>query len=104
MSARKVAALLTGLNDRLPANRKVREGTPPPDRQAQVAYINEPVQAFQACQPPIISGATTQKAFVGDLKNSGRAWQPTGPPAQGRGGDCPGTDRGQAGSAWASDG
>jgi hypothetical protein len=96
MSARKVAALLTGLNDRLPAHRKVREGTPPPDRQAQVAYLNAPVQAFQAGQPPIISGATTRKAFVGDLTNSGRAWQPTGPPAQGRVDDCLDTDLGQA--------
>jgi len=40
MSARKVAALLTGLNDRLPANRKVREGTPQPDRNAQYDFLD----------------------------------------------------------------
>jgi hypothetical protein len=80
LSERKVASLLTGLDYSLQANRKVREGTQHPDRNAQFEYINEQVKAFQARQQPIISVDTKKKELVGDFKNSGREWQPTGQP------------------------
>jgi Rhodopirellula transposase DDE domain len=96
MRARNVAALLIGRDYRLPANRQVREGPQHPDRQAPFAYINEPVKAVQARQQPIMSVDTTKKDFVGDVKNSGREWPPTGPPAKVRGDDFIDKDLGQA--------
>jgi hypothetical protein len=84
ISERKVAALLRGLDYRLQANRKVLEGMQHPDRNAQFEYINEQVKAFQARQQPIISVETKKKEFVGDFKNRGREWQPTGQPEKGR--------------------
>ena len=61
MSERKVAARLTGLDDRLQANRKVLEGTQHPDRHAQFEYINEQVKAFQARQQPRLAVDTKKK-------------------------------------------
>jgi len=96
MSARKVAALLTGLDYRVQANRQVREGTQPPDRHAQCEDINAHVKAFQARQHPIIAVETKQKAFVGDLKHRGREWPPKGPPEKVRVDDFLDQDLGQA--------
>jgi Rhodopirellula transposase DDE domain len=96
LSERKVAALLKGLDYRLQANRQVREGTQPPDRHAQFDYINEQVKAFQARHQPIISVDTKTKAFVGDFKNSGRAWQPNGHPEEVRVHDFMDQDLGKA--------
>lgn len=61
ISERKVAALLKGLDYSLQANRKVREGTQHPDRNAQFEYINEQVKALQARHQPIISVDTKKK-------------------------------------------
>ena len=87
---------MIGLDYRLQANRKVREGPPHPDRKAQFAYLNEPVKAFQARQQPIISVDTKKKEFVGDCKNRGREWPPTGPPEQVRVSDVIDQDLGKA--------
>jgi hypothetical protein len=96
MSERKVAALLTGLDYSLQANRKVLEGTQHPDRNAQFEYINEQVKAFQARQQPTISVDTKKKELVGDFKNSGREWQPTGQPEKVRVDDFLDKDLGKA--------
>jgi hypothetical protein len=96
ISARKVSALLTGLDYSLQANRKVREGTQHQDRNAQFEYINEQVKAFQARQQPIISVDTKKKELVGDFKNSGREWQPTGQPEKVRVYDFMDKDLGKA--------
>jgi hypothetical protein len=96
ISERKVAALLTGLDYSLQANRKVLEGTQHPDRNTQFEYINEQVKAFQARQQPIISVDTKKKELVGDFKNSGREWQPTGQPEKVRVYDFMDKDLGKA--------
>jgi hypothetical protein len=96
MSARTVAALVSGLDDSLPANRKVREGTQHPDRHAPCADINEQVKALQAGQQAIISVDTKKEAWGGDFQNRGREWPPTGQPEKVRVDDCIDQDLGQA--------
>jgi hypothetical protein len=62
--------------------RKTREGRSHPDRDAQFAYLNEQVQAQQARGEPSISVETKKKELVGDFKNAGREWRPTGEPEE----------------------
>jgi hypothetical protein len=76
----KVSELLADLGYSLQANRKVREGSSHPDRDAQFRYIYLLVKEFQSCNQPIISVDTKKKELVGDFKNAGREWQPTGRP------------------------
>lgn len=76
----KVAHLLADLGYSLQANRKTREGSKHPDRDAQFRYINEQVAAFQERGQPVISVDTKKKELVGDFKNVGREWQPEGDP------------------------
>ena len=51
-----------------------------PDRDAQFRYINARSAAFQAARQPVISVDTKKKELVGDFKNGGREWRPTGQP------------------------
>jgi hypothetical protein len=81
VSRQLVAELLVAAGYSLQANRKTREGTNHPDRDAQFQYINRQVQRFQAAAQPVISVDTKQKELVGDFKNAGRQWRPTGRPA-----------------------
>ena len=76
----KVAELLVDLGYSLQANRKTKEGTSHPDRDAQFTYINAQVQAFQARGQTVVSVDTKKKELVGDFKNGGREWQPQGQP------------------------
>ena len=62
----------------LQSNRKVREGTGHPDRNAQFEHINEQVQACQQRGQPVISVDTKKKELVGDFRNAGRQWRPKG--------------------------
>lgn len=75
-----VADLLRELNYSLQANRKTREGTHNPDRDAQFGYINEQVAAALAAGEPAISVDTKKKELVGDFKNAGRELRPKGQP------------------------
>jgi hypothetical protein len=81
VSRQLVAELLVGAGYSLQANRKTREGTNHPDRDAQFRYINQHVRRFQAARQPVISVDTKKKELVGDFKNAGRQWRPTGRPA-----------------------
>jgi Rhodopirellula transposase DDE domain len=81
VSRQLVAELLVAAGYSLQANRKTREGTNHPDRDAQFRYINQQVQRFQAAAQPVISVDTKKKELVGDFKNAGRQWRPTGRPA-----------------------
>ncbi len=58
----------------------LREGASHPDRDAQFRYINQQVRRFQAATQPVISVDTKKKELVGDFKNAGRQWRPTGQP------------------------
>jgi hypothetical protein len=79
---RTVAMLLKQSGYSLQANRKSREGSSHPDRNAQFEYINRQVQAFQKRQQPVVSVDTKKKELVGEFKNSGAEWQPQGQPPQ----------------------
>jgi hypothetical protein len=75
-----VGELLHKLDYSLQANRKTREGTSHPDRDAQFRYINDRVTDALAAGEPAISVDTKKKELVGDFKNAGREWQPKGAP------------------------
>ena len=75
-----VANLLRALNYSCQANRKTREGSNHPDRDAQFRHINETVQAALAAGEPAISVDTKKKELVGDFKNPGRELRPKGNP------------------------
>jgi hypothetical protein len=75
-----VAHLLAALGYSLQANRKTKEGTSHPDRNAQFAYLNARVRAFQKRGYPVVSVDTKKKELVGDFKNGGREWRPHGQP------------------------
>src|SRR5215207_109486 len=80
VSHQTVAALLHALDYSLQGNRKTKEGAAHPDRDAQFAYINAQVRSFQQRGQPVISVDTKKKELVGDFKNGGREWRPTGDP------------------------
>ncbi len=86
---RTVAKELKAQNFSLQSNRKTREGTSHPDRDAQFAYINRQVRAVQKRGGPVISVDTKKKELVGDFKNVGREWRPQGRPEEVRVHDFP---------------
>jgi hypothetical protein len=77
-----VGELLAREKFSLQANRKTREGSEHPDRDAQFAYINASVTAALAERQPVISVDTKKKELVGDFKNAGREWRPQGNPEE----------------------
>jgi hypothetical protein len=66
-----VADLLRQLDYSLQSNRKTREGTDNPDRDAQFAYINCQMKAVLAAGQPAISVDTKKKELVGDFEKWG---------------------------------
>ena len=80
VAARSVAALLHQAGYSLQANRKTREGSAHPDRNAQFEYINACVRRFLRSGQPAISVDTKKKELVGDFKNAGREWHAQGEP------------------------
>ena len=80
VSYQTVALLLHALGYSLQANRKTREGSSHPDRNAQFEHINARVKAFQRRGQPVVSVDTKKKEMIGDFKNGGREWQPAGQP------------------------
>ena len=84
-SQRVVANLLRELNYSCQANRKTREGSNHPDRDAQFEHINATVKAAIAAGEPAISVDTKKKELVGDFKNDGRELRPQGPARTGAG-------------------
>jgi len=77
-----VAAALRELGYSLQANRKTREGGDHPDRDAQFAHIDATSAAYLAAGDPVISVDAKNKELVGDFKNGGREWRPTGTPEE----------------------
>ena len=66
----------------LQGNAKVIEGNQSPDRDAQFEHINATVSAAIARGQPVISVDTKKKELVGQFKNGGKEWRPTGDPVQ----------------------
>ena len=77
-----VGELLHKLDYSLQANRKTREGSSHPDRDAQFCYINDRVKEALASNEPAISVDTKKKELVGDFKNAGREWRQKGSPEE----------------------
>ena len=80
VAARTVASLLREAGYSLQANRKTREGSQHPDRNAQFEYLNGQVKRFLNRGQPAISVDTKKKELVGDFRNAGRDWLPRGRP------------------------
>ena len=85
VGARTVGAMLKQSGYSLQANRKTREGSSHPDRNAQFEYINRQVMAFQKRQQPVISVDTKKKELVGEFKNRRRGMAAQGPAGRGEG-------------------
>jgi transposase len=81
-SQRTVWMLLDQLGYSMQSNRKTKEGTEHPDRDAQFLYIAKKVQQFQQAGFPVISVDTKKKELIGQFKNSGREWQKKGQPEE----------------------
>ena len=75
-----VAELLHEQKYSVQANRKTKEGSSHPDRNAQFAHINAKATAFLKSGQPAISVDTKKKEQVGGYKNGGREWRPKGQP------------------------
>ena len=75
-----VAELLHEQKYSLQANRKIKEGSSHPDRNAQFEYINARATEFLNSGQPAISVDTKKKEQVGDYQNGGREWRPKGQP------------------------
>jgi transposase len=80
VSYRTVARLLHELGFSLQANRKTKEGSQHPDRDAQFQHINDKVAAAINEHRPAISIDTKKKELVGEYANGGREWRPKGQP------------------------
>jgi hypothetical protein len=93
---RTVAALLDDLGYSLQANRKTREGSSHPDRDAQFEHINRQVRAFQRARQPVVSVDSKKRELVGDFKNPGQEWRPAGEPEEVRTKDHPDKALGKA--------
>lgn len=77
---RTVSRLLKDAGYSLQGNRKTKEGTNHPDRNAQFEYINASALGFMRQGQPVISVDTKKKELVGDFRNGGREWVPKGEP------------------------
>jgi hypothetical protein len=82
ISHETVALLLHAAGYSLQSNRKTREGSSHPDRNAQFEFINNRVLAFQRRGQPVVSVDTKKKELIGDFKNNGEEWQPEGQPEE----------------------
>ena len=80
VSHQVVADLLHDLGYSLQANRKTREGSSHPDRNAQFEHLNAKVKWSLGRHQPVISVDTKKKELVGDFKNGGRELRPKGRP------------------------
>ena len=96
VSASTVQRLLRAADYSLQSNRKTREGSAPPDRKAQFEHINNVVRTLRDRGQPVIAVDTKKKELVGDFKNAGREWPPTGQPEQVRVHDFPDQELGKA--------
>jgi len=77
-----VAKLLRKLGYSLQSNRKTREGSKHPDRDAQFQYLDARMKEHMLEQSPVISVDTKKKELVGDFKNAGQELRPKASPEQ----------------------
>lgn len=96
VSHQVVADLLHELGYSLQANRKTREGTDHPDRNAQFEHLNGKVKWALGRRQPVISVDTKKKELVGNFKNSGQELRPKGQPEEVRVHDFVDPEQGRA--------
>jgi transposase len=89
VSHETVRQLLKELRFTLQANRKTREGSQHPDRNAQFEHLAAQVKKFLAADQPVISVDTKKKELVGDFRNGGQEWERQGDPVEVRTHDFP---------------
>ena len=80
VGANTVGRLLKDGGYSLQANVKTKEGTAPPERDAQFRYLNAQVRRFHRRGWPVLSVDTKKKERVGAFKNPGRTWRKRGAP------------------------
>ena len=96
VSDKTVAKLLREHGYSLQAPNKSVEGAQHPDRNAQFEHINHKAERCVKRGVPVISVDTKKKELVGNFKNGGREWQPTGEPERVEVHDFPGDAIGKA--------
>jgi transposase len=96
VSPNTVGRLLRELGYSLQANRKDKEGRSPPERDAQIVYLNEQARWFLERGQPVISVDTKKKELIGEFKNAGRTWRPKGHPVRVEVHDFPSAANGKA--------
>ncbi len=82
VSPNTVGRLLHDQGYSLQANRKDKDGHSPPEREAQIDYLNEQARLFLKRGQPVISVDTKKKELIGEFKNPGRTWRPKGQPVR----------------------
>jgi Rhodopirellula transposase DDE domain len=82
VSASSIPKLLGQLGYRRHVNRKTKDGSNHPDRDAQFDYINTKAREFQAADQPVISVDTKKKELIGEFKNPGSDYGPKGKPIE----------------------
>lgn len=91
-----VSHLLADWGYSLQSNRKTKEGSDHPDRNAQFEHINSQAERFVEMGQPVVSVDAKKKELVGNFKNSGREWRPQGSPDEVRVHDFIDPDQGKA--------
>jgi hypothetical protein len=82
VSASSIPKLLEQLEYRRHVNRKTKDGSHHPDRDAQFEHINARAQEFRAAGQPVISVDTKKKELIGEFKNPGSDYGPKGKPIE----------------------
>ena len=82
VSQSTVWRLLDKLGYSMQSNRKSREGSDHPDRNAQFEFINASAKEFLEQGWPVISVDTKKKELIGPFKNAGSEWQKKGEPVR----------------------
>jgi transposase len=75
-----VGKLLESIGYTLQSNKKSHEGGDCPDRDGQFDRINKTAEQFMAENQPVISVDAKKKELIGEFKNNGKEYRPTGEP------------------------
>ena len=95
VSHAQVGKLLDNPDYSLQSDKKTKEGSRHPDRDAQFRYINDEVKRFYIDNQPAISVDTKKKENIGEYKNSGREYCPKKKPREVNGHDFPNKESGK---------
>lgn len=80
---RKVGYLLKELGFSLQQNQKMKQvGKQSPDRDKQFRHINDTAKGYLSCGKPVISVDCKKKENIGNFKNNGKEFAPSGSPVE----------------------